>query len=197
MSAAQSWLFEEQAPRFRTILMDPPWPERGGDRGAQNHYPLVPVERMPGLVRSSGLFLPYPDGSHLWLWVTNNYLPAGLWLMQELGFRYVSNVAWVKPGAGIGQYLRGAHELLLFGVLGEGMSPGVLTGRKDLSTVLVADWEREEGRKVHSAKPHDSYELVEARSKGPYLELFARGAPRSAEWTVWGNQAQPDEGRTP
>mgnify|MGYP006301281395 FL=1 len=38
------------------------------------------------------------------------------------------------------------------------------------------------------SKPDEQYELIEACSPGPYLELFARG-PREG-WDVWGNQSE-------
>ncbi|AEQ52028.1 type II DNA modification methyltransferase, putative [Pelagibacterium halotolerans B2] len=42
-------------------------------------------------------------------------------------------------------------------------------------------------KREHSRKPDEQYELIESCSKGPYLELFARGT--RANWTYWGNQA--------
>lgn len=188
-------LFGEE-PLFRTIVIDPPWVEAGGGgRGAQNHYPLIPTKKLPAEIRGSGLFLPFPDAAHLYLWVTNNFLEDGLWLIRQLGFRYITNLPWNKPGMGIGQYFRGEHELLLFAVKGEGQSPLVMTEHKDLGTRIDADWVRDGGRKAHSAKPQEAYVRIEARSKGPYLEMFARGSPRSPAWRVWGNEAQQPEGR--
>ncbi|MBM4289602.1 MAG: S-adenosylmethionine-binding protein, partial [Deltaproteobacteria bacterium] len=43
-------------------------------------------------------------------------------------------------------------------------------------------------KREHSRKPDEQYRLVEACSKGPFIELFARG-PREG-WFVWGNQSQ-------
>ena len=42
-------------------------------------------------------------------------------------------------------------------------------------------------KREHSRKPDEQYELIEDCSRGPYLELFARGT--RANWTYWGNQA--------
>jgi hypothetical protein len=39
-----------------------------------------------------------------------------------------------------------------------------------------------------SRKPDEQYDIIEACSPGPYLELFARG--ERPGWTVWGNQAE-------
>ena len=47
---------------------------------------------------------------------------------------------------------------------------------------MIQTRKREQGR-----KPDEQYDLVEACSTGPYLELFARG--ERPKWSVWGNQA--------
>ncbi|HEY5658348.1 MAG TPA: MT-A70 family methyltransferase [Myxococcota bacterium] len=196
--------------RFRTIYADPPWTERGAGkikRGADRHYPLVPTPEIPGVMKGAmalgaPLWKPASD-AHLYLAVTNNFLEDGLWVMRELDFRYVTNLSWtkMKGGAdldadidqladetrsGIGQYFRGEHELILFGVRGQGMSPAVYTGRRDLGSSILAKHERRsDGQRIHSRKPVDIYERIEARSHGPYLELFARaGRPG---WVSWGN----------
>jgi N6-adenosine-specific RNA methylase IME4 len=98
--------------------------------------------------------------------------------MSELAFRYVTNLCWVKDRSGLGQYFRGRHELLLFGVRGQGYE--ARTERKDLDTCFGLP------RGEHSAKPLDFYAHIEARSKGPYLEMFARSDREG--WKSWGNE---------
>ena len=165
---------------FATTLMDPPWPEHGAGackRGADRHYPLIKVRDMAATILLSGVWAPAPN-AHLYMWVTNNYLPQGLRLMSDLEFRYVTNLCWVKDRSGLGQYFRGRHELLLFGVRGDGYE--VRTDRRDLDTCFGLP------RGAHSAKPLDFYEHIEARSEGPYLEMFARS--ERPGWCGWGNQ---------
>jgi N6-adenosine-specific RNA methylase IME4 len=175
---------------FATITADPPWLERGAGksiRGAQRHYPLLRTRDIPRVMMVAPEWRPAKH-AHLYLWVTNNFLQDGLYVMSALGFRYVTNIAWLKGEeraeetslqAGIGQYFRGAHELCLFGVRGSGLVQR--TARRDIKSAFVAR------RDVHSRKPESFYELVEARSNGPYLECFARsGRPG---WASWGNEA--------
>ena len=133
---------------------------------------------MLALVQSSPLMRPAAN-AHLYLWVTNTYLPAGLQLMSDLGFTYKTNVAWVKTRAGLGQYFRGKHELMLFGVRGRGFAGR--TARRDLPSAIVVP------AGAHSAKPREFYQLVEDRSVGPYAELFSRTTRPG--WAVWGNEA--------
>jgi len=183
---------------FPCLLLDPPWLERGAGeikRGADRHYPLLATHDIPRVVFTCPLWRPAPN-AHLYLWATNNFLEAGLFVMHALGFRYVTNVAWVKgdesedeslalgePGSvdlqiGLGQYFRGQHELLLFGVRGSGLD--ACSPLRNLGSVIVAR------RGQHSAKPVESYERIEARSVGPRAEIFARS--ERAGWTSWGNE---------
>lgn len=177
--------------QFRCIAMDPPWAERGSGkckRGADRHYPVMGKTRIRDTVLSADVWRPAKH-AHLYLWATNNKLVDALWLMDQLDFRYVTNVVWAKASFGLGQYFRGQHELLLFGVRGDGQHPSVLTKRRDLPTCpgLIDHVRDGANRKVHSAKPAAFRRLIERRSKGPRLEMFARGtAPRG--WTFWGNQ---------
>ena len=186
-------------PLWRTAQLDPPWLEAGGGgRGAQNHYPLMPVRDIARAVLGSGLWRPHAD-AHLWTWFTDNFLEDALWLVARLGFRYVRTFVWVKtkgdvaPDAdappvrlSLGQYARGAHESMLFAVRGEGMAPEVMTERRDLASVFYAPVPAVDGARVHSRKPDRAYELIEARSRGPYLECFARRG--RAGWMTWGNE---------
>ncbi len=41
-------------------------------------------------------------------------------------------------------------------------------------------------KREHSRKPDELYEIIEACSTGPYLELFARGKRQG--WDQWGNE---------
>ena len=71
--------------KFKTILADPPWPESGGGkvkRGADKHYGLMKVRDIAYLPVHA---LIHPDGCHLYLWVTNNFLHDGLHVLDEWG----------------------------------------------------------------------------------------------------------------
>lgn len=206
---------ESVAPLWRVADIDPNWPEHGGGkvkRGADRHYQLANVRRIREAILGSGFWRPYPD-AHLFMWVTDNYLPDGLWLMTELGFRYVRTFAWFKVigderpldfdtglavdvapddldlRMGIGQYARGAHELMLFGVRGDGFAPEVFTGDRSIPSAIIAPHPKDErGQRIHSRKPTAHYELIEARSHGPRMEFFARIA-RPGWLPPWGDQA--------
>jgi len=167
---------------YRTILIDPPWNESGGGRikrGADRHYSLL---KTPDIVRT---VLQVPEwnlicsDAHLYLWVTNRFLSDGLFVMKSLGFTYKSNFVWVKDRMGLGQYFRGQHELCLFGTRGK--RPTLpRTSDRGIPSVLHSD------RGKHSEKPDSSYDLIERRSDGPYMELFSRRERDG--WFTWGNE---------
>ena len=113
---------------------------------------------------------------HLWLWATNNFLRDGFAVVDALGFRYVANLVWVKDRYGLGQYMRGQHELCLFAVRGRAMLPV----ERRVSSVVDAL------RRDHSAKPSGAFAAFEKVSPGPRLEVFARG--RRPGWDAWGNE---------
>lgn len=165
---------------YRTILADPPWNERGAGkvkRGADRHYDLLTTGEIIDTIQNAEPFNPDPGGCHLYLWVTNNYLPDGLEVIDALGFRYITILPWVKRGnIGLGQYFRGAHEQMLFAVYRDERPLDTL--RNDLPTVIEAE------KRDHSKKPRKAYERIEAASPGPRLELFAR--ERLEGWDAWG-----------
>lgn len=169
---------------YGTIYADPPWHEQGGGkikRGADRHYPLMKTREIAALDVAP---LARPD-SHLYLWVTNNFLPDGLLVMKAWGWRYVTTITWAKDRIGLGQYYRGQTEHCLFGVRG---SPGYRMTpdgkRAQGSTLFYAP------RGEHSAKPEQMRKQIECVSPGPYLELFARA--RVPGWDCWGNAVKSD-----
>ncbi|MGQ4544550.1 MT-A70 family methyltransferase [Dermabacteraceae bacterium P13088] len=171
---------------FATILADPPW--RFSNRGLTVSPEHKRLWRYETMTLEDICSIPVEDAAapnaHLYLWVPNALLHEGLQVMQAWGFRYVSNLAWVKrkrnggvDGSGVGYYFRNATELILFGVRG---SLRTLPPARRQTNVI------ESCKREHSRKPDEQYELIEACSPGPYLELFARTT--RVGWVSWGNQ---------
>jgi N6-adenosine-specific RNA methylase IME4 len=177
--------------RFRTILADPPWrfTNRTG-KVAPEHKRLARYGTM-----STDEICAMPVSSiaestaHLYLWIPNAMLPEGLKVMESWGFQYKANIVWHKvrkdggsDGRGVGFYFRNVTELLLFGVRGKNARTEA-PGRSQVN--YMSSRKRE-----HSRKPDEQYDLIEDCSKGPYLEMFARGTRPG--WTYWGNQANEE-----
>jgi N6-adenosine-specific RNA methylase IME4 len=177
-------LKEYKGKPHHTLLADPPWNEtgggvKGGRRGADRHYPLMRTSDIMAL--SDGVKAVTDVNSHCYLWVTNSFLKEGLEVLECWGYRYVTNIAWVKDRFGLGQYFRGQHELILFGVRGVLPYKTRADGKRaQHPTVIFAP------RQSHSQKPDKTFKMIEHVSHGPYLELFAR--KQRNNWNCWGNE---------
>ncbi|MHB8530168.1 MAG: MT-A70 family methyltransferase [Caulobacteraceae bacterium] len=177
--------------RFATILADPPWrfQNRTG-KMAPEHRRLSRYETM---TLDDICALPVEGiaaaTAHLYLWTPNALLPEALSVMEAWGFRYKSNLVWHKvrkdggsDGRGVGFYFRNVTEMILFGVRGKDART-LAPGRRQVNMI-------ETRKREHSRKPDEQYQIIEACSPGPFLELFARGERRG--WKGWGNQADDD-----
>jgi N6-adenosine-specific RNA methylase IME4 len=175
--------------RFGAILADPPW------QFANRTGKMAPEHKRLSRYRTMSFdeieALPVPDicaaTAHLYLWVPNALLAEGLSVMNAWGFTYKTNLVWHKvrkdggsDGRGVGFYFRNVTELVLFGVRGKNART-LAPGRRQVN--LLPTRKRE-----HSRKPDEFYDIIEACSPGPYLELFARGTRPG--WVAFGDQAE-------
>jgi N6-adenosine-specific RNA methylase IME4 len=173
---------------YGTILMDPPWrfANRTG-KMAPEHKRLRRYETM-----SSEEIAALPvarhalEKSHLYVWCPNALLLEALQIMKGWGFVYKTNIVWYKTrkdggpdGRGVGFYFRNVTEMLLFGTRGKLRT--LKPGRRQVNVIVSRKQE-------HSWKPEEAYQIIEACSPGPFLELFARQLRPG--WKAWGNQAE-------
>src|SRR5579862_2952522 len=174
--------------QFGTILADPPWQfiNKTGKIAPEHkrlaRYGTMKVQDIKSIPVGS-IAAPV---SHLYLWCPNALLPDGLAVMAAWGFAYKSNIVWHKirkdggsDGRGVGFYFRNVTELILFGVRGKNART-LAPGRRQVNMMQTR-------KREHSRKPDEQYDIIEACSHGPRIELFARGT--QSGWTTWGNQA--------
>lgn len=187
--ASQDLMRFASARRFQTILADPPW--RFQNRTGKMAPEHKRLSRYGTMTLDDIMSLPVPnltaDVAHMYLWVPNALLPDGVRLLEAWGFRYKTNLVWHKvrkdggsDGRGVGFYFRNVTELVLFGVKGKNART-LAPGRRQVNMV-------ETRKREHSRKPDELYEIIESCSRGPYLELFARGTRPG--WSCWGNQSE-------
>jgi N6-adenosine-specific RNA methylase IME4 len=165
---------------YRCLVIDPPWPMAKSERevrpsqGDHLNYPVMSLEAMEALPIAA---LADPAGCHVYLWVTQRFLPAGLGLFEAWGVTYQCVLTWVKP-TGMTPYSWIYNtEHVLFGRVGT--LPLTVCGRK-LS--FEASVER------HSAKPEVFYAVVRAVSPSPRLDMFARRACEGFQG--WGHEVR-------
>lgn len=181
-------LLERCKDHYKTILADPPWQfkNRTGKIAPEhkrlNRYDTMTLEKI--------MELPVAQLAakecHLYLWIPNALLPEGLEVMKRWGFKYKTIIIWHKvrfdggpDGRGVGFYFRNTTEMVLFGIKGKLRT--LAPGRSQVNIMRTQ-------KREHSRKPDELYEIIEACSEGPYLELFARGKRKG--WTQWGNEAE-------
>ncbi|MDD2658964.1 MAG: MT-A70 family methyltransferase [Methylococcales bacterium] len=189
MKASDDLLNAAGNKKFATVLADPPWQfqNRTGKMAPEHkrlqRYPTMSLQEIKDLPVEAIV----ADTAHLYLWVPNALLAEGMQVMEHWGFTYKTNLIWYKirkdggpDRRGVGFYFRNVTEMILFGVRGKNART-LQPGRSQEN--IISSRKRE-----HSRKPDEQYELIEACSSGPRIELFARG-PRKG-WFVWGNQAE-------
>ncbi len=189
--AAKDLLHFAEGRRFATVLADPPWRfiNRTGKMAPEHRrlsrYGTLTVDEIAALP----VLQIVEQTAHLYLWVPNALLPEGISVLKAWGFEYKSNLVWHKirkdggsDGRGVGFYFRNVTEIILFGVRGKNARTRA-AGRRQVN--LISTRKRE-----HSRKPDEQYAIIEACSRGPFLELFARGTRPG--WVTWGNQADED-----
>jgi len=159
---------------FDVIYADPPWRYYVNHLRAnpEKYYPTMSVEEI------CNLKIPSSENTVLFLWTTNPMLEDALKVIEAWGFKYKTNMVWVKNKFGTGFYVRGQHELLLLAVKGD-VHPPIESNR--FSSVVNADV------REHSQKPTEVYDIIEKMyPDAHYLELFARNKRNG--WEAWGNE---------
>jgi N6-adenosine-specific RNA methylase IME4 len=176
--------------RYRTIVADPPWHQnRGPEFIAPDRRQAKPVVRTRATNASQPLAFPTmtvdeikalpvkdmaADDAHLYLWVTNRYVPDGYEIARAWGFKPVSLLTWCKApmGIGLGGAFTQTTEFVIFARRGR----DVRLRKVDTSWWL---WSSRGGDGRHSAnstKPDGFLDLVEQVSPEPRAELFSRRA---------------------
>ena len=189
LTAAEDFERFVQGKKYGTILADPPWQfqNRTGKMAPEHkrlsRYTTLSLDE----IKAIPVTMATKDQAHLYLWVPNALLADGLKVMESWGFSYKTNIIWYKvrkdggpDRRGVGFYFRNVTEMILFGV--KGKNARTLDPGRTQENIIVQQ------KREHSRKPDEQYELIESCSKGPYLELFARGLRRN--WTCWGNEAE-------
>lgn len=186
----ENLLLFSEGTKYNTIYADPPWQfqNRTGKVAPENkrlmRYETMSLEdiKLLPVGEISG------DKAHLYLWVPNALLPAGLEVMDAWGFEYKSNIVWEKvrkdggpDGRGVGFYFRNVTELLLFGIKKKSAPNRTLAPARSQVNILRTI------KREHSRKPDEMISIIEACSQEPRIELFARGVRPG--WKMWGNQA--------
>jgi len=168
---------------YRTVIVDPPWPvekierEVRPNQAAPLDYRTLDVDTIKaGTWYNPAGKLPFDSrGCHVYLWVTQKYLPIGIECLEAWGVDYQCALTWVKNVGFTPFSWMYSTEHVLFGHVGS--LPLEQKGlRLDFRGKV----------REHSRKPDEFYELATKASPGPRLDMFAREARDGFE--SWGNE---------
>lgn len=186
-SAAEELMIFAGEKKFSTILADPPWrfSNRTGKMAPEhrrlNRYETMSLQDIIELPVAQIVKEP----AHLYLWVPNALINEGLRVMERWGFVYKTTMVWYKvrkdggpDRRGVGFYFRNVTESVLFGVRGK--NARTLKAGRTQPNIVVSR------KREHSRKPDELYPIIEACSRPPYLELFARH--HRSGWSQWGDE---------
>jgi len=172
-------------PKYRTILVDPPWPSKA--IGKFKAHGLISKD-----ISESGTpygIMSMPDilalpiqrfaavSTHLWLWTTNRFIHEAFHCLESWGFKYLYTFTAYKP-SGCGAYMAVTTQHLLLGYY----KRCIFNKKKWFKLHFPYTPSK------HSQKPEIIYEIIEAVSEEPRLELFAR--QKREGWDVWGNEVE-------
>jgi N6-adenosine-specific RNA methylase IME4 len=161
---------------YDVVVIDPPWQIEKIDRDITPEqtgfdYPTMTIEEILKIK------IPAKDDCHLFLWITQKYLPKGFDILNIWGFKYIVTFVWHKNGGfqpfNLPQY---NCEFILYARKG---SPQFID-TKNFFTCFSAD------RKGHSVKPNEFYETIKRVTYGKRIDIFSR---RDIDgFDKWGNE---------
>ena len=153
--------------KYRTIVIDPPWDidkivREVSPNQYDYDYATMSIEEIKALPIPE---LAFDDGTHLYLWTTQKYLPVAFDIMKGWGFNYIFVMVWHKAGGfqpfNLPQY---NCEFVLFGRKG---SLDFLD-TKNFFTCFSGK------RREHSRKPIEFDDLIRRVSPEPRIDYFSR-----------------------
>jgi N6-adenosine-specific RNA methylase IME4 len=162
--------------KYKTIIVDPPWPISFMPRDQRPlqvgvPYPLMNLEQIKEL--------PINDiseaDSHLYLWTTHKFLPECFEIVKNWGFQYQCLMTWVKNVGFTPFSWMYTTEHVLF--CRKGNLPLLRKGLRLDFTGKVRE---------HSRKPDEFYDLIKQASPEPRIDFFSR--EKRDGYEQWGNE---------
>lgn len=165
----------EQKGKYRTIVVDPPWPmERinrmvaGSDKGGEKpfDYRTITISQ----IKNDRKRLPVrrlmnKTSCLVFLWTTQKHLPISYEILDAWGLNYLFTMVWDK-GHGMKPFNLPLFncEFVVVGRLGK----CDFVETKNFKTLFIG------GRRNHSQKPREFYTLLKRITPAPRIDMFSR-----------------------
>lgn len=163
--------------KYKTIVIDPPWPVKKIIRKVRPNQKEMDYETMSlEEIKNLQISLISADNSVLFLWTIQKYLPYSFDILSSWGFKYQRTLTWDKSN---GMCLFGFHHRTEFCLFGYHGKLEMYPRRKAIPTIFQAKSER------HSAKPDIFYEMISVFDT-PRIDIFAR--KQRNNYDVWGDE---------
>ena len=169
---------------YQILFADPPWRFASNSkakpgRNAMRHYECMTDAEICALPVKEWA----AKEALLFMWTTAPMMARSMPVLDAWGFKYVSQMVWVKSRIATGYWARNRHEILIIAKRGKFPWPG---------TAPFPDSVVEAPTREHSRKPEYFQDRVDAVwPDHRKLEMFAR-RPRKG-WDAWGNQQEKFE----
>ena len=164
--------------KFKTIVIDPPWPIEKVLREVRPNQDKFEYKTMT-IEEIKNLDIPSDDNCHLFLWTTQKYLPVSFEILTQWGFKYVFTMVWHKNG-GFQPYNLPQYncEFVVFGRKGD-MD---FLETKAFPTCFNGE------RREHSRKPENFYDLIRRVCPEPRIDMFSR--EKRGGFDTYGNESE-------
>lgn len=156
--------------KYRCIVIDPPWEMEKITRDVRPNavnfgfeYPTMTEQELADF-QVAGMAA---DDCHLFCWTTQKHLPSALRLVEAWGFRYTLTMVWHKPGGFQPYNLPQFNcEFVIYARRG---SPEFVDTKQFFCCF-------DAGRREHSRKPDEFYDVIRRVTAGPRIDVFSREA---------------------
>lgn len=170
---------EPSSGKYRTIVIDPPWPMEKILREARPNqadfdYPTMTIYAIADLPIAE---LADSTGCHVYLWFTQKFRRDVFDLFDQWGVKDECFLTWIKNVGFTPYSWMYSTEHVLFGRVGN--LPLLKMGRRLDFTGKVRE---------HSRKPDEFYDLVREVSPEPRIDYFSR--EKREGFTSYGNEPE-------
>lgn len=152
--------------KFKTIIIDPPWPTRFIKLRIRPNQIRMPYNTMSQEeLKNIQINLLADNDCSLFLWTTHTFLPDALELMKHWGFKYHCLITWDKTNGRPCCGFKRKTEFVVYGYKGK---INVNQRGKFIPTLFT------EKLTTHSTKPDSFYKMLLSNTPPPRIDIFAR-----------------------